>query len=151
MSSPVIKNLVENRKARFDYFLEDQVEAGIELLGSEVKSLRAGQGNLQDAHVRIDRDGAWLVGFHIAAYDQANRNNHEPLRVRRLLMHQREIDKFKKNTRERGKTVIPVRVYLKGAWVKVEIAVGKGKKAYDKRQTLKARTADDEMHRRRRR
>lgn len=144
-----IRNLVVNRKARHDYFIEDVFEAGISLLGSEVKSLRAGQGNLQEAFIRLDGKGAVLQGFHISPYLQANINNHDPLRHRRLLLRQPELAKLKKKTAEKGRTIVPLRVYLKGSLVKVEIALATGKKNYDKRQALKEKTAKAEMRRRR--
>lgn len=147
MSEPQIKDLVVNRKARHEFFVEDTFEAGVALLGSEVKSLRAGQGNLQEAWVRLGPDGAWLIGCHIATYEQANRNNHEPLRERRLLLNKAELAKLERNTKLRGLTIVPLRIYLKGSYVKVEIALAKGKKLHDKRESVKARDAKREMER----
>ncbi len=148
MADKPIKNLVLNRRARYDYHIHDTFEAGISLTGSEVKSLRAGQANLLDAYVRLDPKGAVLMGCHISPYSEANRFNHDPLRERRLLLHKHELTKLRKAVAEKSRTVIPLRLYLKGSLVKVEIAVGTGKKNYDKRQALKARTAKDEMRRR---
>ncbi|MBW1877348.1 MAG: SsrA-binding protein SmpB [Deltaproteobacteria bacterium] len=141
------RNIVTNRRARYDYHLHDRFEAGIALLGSEVKSLRAGKANLQEAYVRLQPGGAWLVGCHISPYTHANRLNHEPLRERRLLLNRREIHKLKRGTREKGMTIVPLRLYFKGSLVKVELALAKGKRLHDKRQTLKARDAKREMDR----
>lgn len=149
MSDQPVRDLVTNRRARFDYQLEDRFEAGLSLVGSEVKSLRAGRANLQEAWIRLDDDGAWLIGCHISPYAEANRFNHEPLRERRLLLRTPELAKLRKATAERGRTIVPVRLYLKGSWVKVEIAVGVGKKQHDKRASLKERDARREMDRHR--
>lgn len=142
-----IKDLVVNRRARFEYHLLDCFEAGISLLGSEVKSLRAGKGNLQEAFVVVRPDGAWLMQCHISPYTHANRLNHDPVRPRRLLLHPHELAKLRRGTAEKGMTVVPVRLYLKGSRVKVEIALAKGKKLHDKRQALKERDARREMQR----
>jgi SsrA-binding protein len=141
------KNLVTHRRATFDYYLEDRFEAGIALRGTEVKSLREGKANLQDAWVRIDGRNAFLVGCHISPYEQGNRFNHEPLRERQLLLHAHEIFKLRKATTEKGLTLVPVRIYLKGSKVKVEVAIGRGKKSYDKRESIKEREATREMAR----
>lgn len=142
-----IRNLVTNRRAKFDYILENSIEAGLSLLGSEVKSLRAGEANLQEAFVRIDDDGATLMGCHISPYREANRQNHEPRRPRRLLLHRHELSKLRKATAERGKTIVPVRLYIKGSLIKIEIAVGTGKKHYDKRESMKERSHRRDMRR----
>ena len=142
------KNLVANRKAAHDYFLLDTYEAGIALLGSEVKSLRAGRGNLKEAHIQIDKKGAWLHGCHIATYEMANRNNHEPTRVRQLLLHQTELRKLSRAVKQQGMTIVPVRIYIKGSHIKVEISAAKGKKLYDKRHTLKEKQIKRETDRR---
>jgi SsrA-binding protein len=148
VKSEAIKNLIVNRRARFEYTLSDELEAGVALLGSEVKSLRTdGSGNLQDAWVELRPDGAWLVGAYIAPYDHANRENHEPRRPRKLLMHAHQIEKLRKATRERGVTVIPLRMYFKGSRVKVEIAVAKGKKLHDKRESIKTRDVEKQLRR----
>lgn len=149
MSSPATRTLVTNRRASHDYLLDDRFEAGLALVGSEVKSLRAGQANLQEAWVRLDPDGAALIGCHIAPYAEANRFNHEPLRERRLLLHPSELAKLRKAVTQRGRTIIPTRIYLKGSWVKVEIAVAAGKKTHDKRHALKEKDAKREMARHR--
>lgn len=141
------RSLVENRRARHDYELTDRFEAGISLLGSEVKSLRAGHGNLREAFVRLRDDGAWLMQCHISPYEQANINNHEPTRPRRLLLHAHELSKLRKATAEKGMTLVPTKLYLKGSKIKLEIAIGRGKKSHDKRHSLKERDARREMAR----
>lgn len=149
MSAPsAVRDLVVNRRARFEYHLSDFFEAGVALTGSEVKSLRAGQGNLQEAHIRIRDGSAFLYGCHISPYAQANRMNHEPLRPRQLLLHAAEINKLRKAVEQKGMTIVPTRIYLKGRRIKVEIAVGKGKKLHDKRHTIKQREAKRDMDRR---
>lgn len=145
MGEPETRALVTNRKASFEYFLDDRFEAGIALVGSEVKSLRAGKANLQDAWVELDPRGAWLIGCHISPYEQANRFNHDPLRKRQLLLNRAELAKLTKAVRERGRTIVPVRLYLKGSRIKVEIAIATGKKAHDKRNAIKEREARREM------
>lgn len=148
MSKPdKITDLVVNRRARHEYFLLDTFEAGIALLGSEVKSLRNTRGNLHEAFVSVRDGSASLHGCHISPYTQANRNNHEPLRVRRLLLKRSEIDKIDKAIHQKGMTAVPVRIYIKGRLIKVEIALAKGKKLHDKRQTLKKRDAERDMAR----
>ena len=144
-----IKNLIVNRKARYEFFIYDQFEAGLSLQGSEVKSLRAGKANLQEAHIRILPDGAWLYGCHISLYTEANRNNHEPLRPRRLLLNRAELNKLHRGVAQKGMTVVPLRLYLKGSLIKVEIALAKGKKLHDKRQGIKQKDARKEMQRNR--
>ncbi|MBX2798738.1 MAG: SsrA-binding protein SmpB [Myxococcales bacterium] len=145
-----LRVLIDNRRVRHDYRLLESFEAGISLLGSEVKSLRLGQGNLSEAYVRIGRDGAWLVGCNIPAYTEANRENHEPTRQRRLLLHRHEILKLDRSVRQKGMTVVPVKLYLKGARIKLEVALAKGKQHQDRRQDLKERDARREMQRARR-
>ncbi|MCB9679458.1 MAG: SsrA-binding protein SmpB [Alphaproteobacteria bacterium] len=143
-----MKSLVVNRKAKHEYILTDSFEAGMVLLGSEVKSLRTdGSANLSDAYVELRPDGAYLLGFYIAPYDHANRENHEPRRPRKLLLHQHELSKLRKATRERGMTIIPTHVYFKGSRVKVEIALAKGKKLHDKRQSIKERDIEKQLRR----
>jgi SsrA-binding protein len=140
-----VKTLIDNRKARFGYEILDTWEAGIALVGSEVKALRNGTGNLADAWVRIGPDGAWLMGAHIDPYREANRYNHEPARPRRLLLHIHELAKLRKGTAERGQSVVPLRVLLRGSLVKVQIALGRGRKAHDKRAVVKERDARREL------
>ena len=141
------KLIVDNRRARHDYHLTDRVEAGLALVGTEVKSLRAGQANLQRAYGEI-RDGeAWLVGAHIAEYGKGNVANHDPDRDRKLLLKRREIDSLDGKVRERGLTLVPTKLYFKNGKVKVELAVGKGKQAHDKRRDIAKRDADREIER----
>lgn len=148
MASPeIVKTLVSNRRATFDWFLEDHFEAGLALVGSEVKSLRAGKANLQEAWIKLHNGSAWLVGCHISPYEQANRFNHEPLRERQLLLRQPELAKLWKAIREKGLTIIPVKLYLKGSRIKVEIATAKGKKNYDKRDSIREREVQRDLRR----
>jgi SsrA-binding protein len=144
-----IKVVATNRKASFEYFLLEKFEAGLSLQGSEIKSIRAGQISIQESFVEIENGSqAWLVEAHIAPYEQANRFNHEPRRKRRLLLHKKEIRKLWDNVRIKGMTIVPTRVYLKNGRAKIEIALAKGKKAYDKRATIakrdEARSAERE-------
>ena len=136
-----IKVIASNRKASFEYFLMEKFEAGLVLLGSEIKSVRAGQISIQEAYVDIpDGEEAWLVESHIAPYEQAGTYfNHEPKRKRRLLLHKKQIRELWNNIRIKGMTIVPTRVYLKDGRAKIEIAIAKGKKAYDKRATIAKR------------
>jgi SsrA-binding protein len=142
-----IKVIATNRKARHDYFLLDTYEAGIALRGSEIKSIRSGQVSLREAYVHTDGNQAWLVDAHIAPYEQAARFNHEPKRRRKLLLHKGEIRKLFDNVRQKGLTIIPVRMYLKNGIAKLEISTAKGKKLYDKRRTLAKKDAQREIER----
>lgn len=142
-----VKVVATNRKARFEYFLLEKYEAGISLQGSEIKSIRAGQISLAEAFVQTDGDNAWLMNAHVAPYEQANRFNHDPLRPRRLLLHKREIKEMWEAVRQKGMTIVPVQVYLKDGRAKVEIALAKGKKLYDKRQDIARRDQAREMER----
>ena len=143
------KIVATNRKARFEYFILETYEAGISLQGSEIKSIRAGQMSLGEAYVKVE-DGkeAWLIGAHIAPYDPASRYNHNPTRPRRLLLHKREIRNSWNDVRLKGVTVIPLRVYLTHGLAKVEIGLAKGKKLYDKRETIAKRDFQREQSRR---
>ena len=134
-----IRVVSTNRKAKFEYFLLETFEAGVALQGSEIKSIRAGQVSLTEAYVQTDGQEAWLMGAHIAPYEQANRFNHDPIRPRRLLLHKREIRQLWDSVRQKGMTIVPTRVYLKGGRAKVEIALARGKKSYDKRETIAKR------------
>lgn len=145
MASP--KTICQNRKARHNFFIEKSLEAGIALWGSEVKSLREGNANLNDAFVDIKRGEAWLVGAHINPYGMATHVQHTPVRERRLLLHKREIEKLDREVNAKGHTVVPLSLYFKGARVKVEIALAKGKREYDKREDIKKRIADREAGR----
>lgn len=147
MKDTGIKVVATNRKARHDYFLEDELEAGIELKGTEIKSIRAGQVSLKEAYVQTDGKQAWLMGAHIAPYEAASHYNHDPIRPRRLLLHKRQIQRLYAKVRQGGLTIIPTRMYLKSGRAKVEIAVAKGKKKYDKRQKIAERDAERKMAR----
>lgn len=144
------KVVATNRKAHFEYFLLEHFEAGIALKGTEIKSIRAGQISLAEAYVKIDGREAWLMNAHIAPYDPANRYNHDPLRPRRLLLHRREIRELWNAVRQKGVTIIPVQVYLKEGLAKIDIAIAKGKKTYDKREEIAKRDAQRETERARR-
>ncbi|RME69768.1 MAG: SsrA-binding protein SmpB [Chloroflexi bacterium] len=139
MADSNIKVVATNKKARHDYHIEDTLEAGIVLTGSEIKSVRAGQVSLRDSYAVIRNGEAWLVNAHIAAYKQASYTNHEPRRERKLLLHRREINRLTGKLQEKGFTLIPLRMYLKGSWAKVELGLARGKKLYDKRQSLRER------------
>ena len=142
-----IKVVATNRRAKHEYFILETFEAGIVLQGSEIKSVRAGQISLAEAYVRIDGKEAWLEEAHIAPYEQASRFNHEPLRARKLLLHSTEIHKLWNTVRQKGVAIIPLSVYLKNGKAKVEIAVAKGKKLYDKRAEIAERDSKREIER----
>ncbi|MFN3307801.1 MAG: SsrA-binding protein SmpB [Anaerolineales bacterium] len=142
-----IKVVARNRKANFEYFLLDRFEAGIELRGSEIKSVRNGQISINEAYVETNGREAWLVECHIAPYEQASHFQHDPKRPKRLLLHKREIRELWNESRKKGVTIIPVSVYLKDGRAKVEIALAKGKKLYDKRQAIAKRDAQREIER----
>jgi len=142
-----IKIIATNRKAHHDYFLSDPIEAGIVLQGTEVKSLRAGQANLKDSYVEFREDELILIGLHISPYEAGNRANHEPERPRKLLMHRREILRWGLRARDKGLTLVPTRMYFKAGKVKVEIAMARGKKSYDKREAIAGREAKRELDR----
>ena len=143
-----IKIVATNRKASHEYFILERFEAGIALTGSEIKSVRAGQISLAEAYVRVDGHEAWLEDAHIAPYEQSGRfYNHEPRRPRKLLLHRREIRGLWDEVRQKGVTIIPLCVYLKEGRAKVEIAIAKGKKLYDKRETIAKRDAQRELER----
>lgn len=133
------KVIATNRKARHDYLIEDTFEAGLVLTGSEIKSIRAGQVNLRDSYATF-RDGElWLINVHIAPYHQASYANHEPRRDRKLLLHRREINRLTGKLQEKGLTLIPLQIYFKNKWAKVELGLARGKRLYDKRQTMRER------------
>ncbi len=140
-----MKIVTQNKKARHDYFIEDSYEAGIQLLGSEIKSIRLGKVSINDAFVTIKHGEAYIHNMHIAIYEFSNRFNHEETRTRKLLLHKNEILKLFAKTREQGFTLIPLKVYLKDGLCKIEIALAKGKKSYDKRDDLKERDANDRL------
>lgn len=142
------KLIVSNRKARFDYFLDDRYEAGLVLAGTEVKSLRDGKGSLVEAWVKVDDRGeAWLMQAHIPEYAFGNRNNHDPTQPRKLLLHRREIDELAHAVAAKGVSLVPTRLYFRDGRVKLEFAVGRGKNVADKRQTSKERDAKREIDR----
>ncbi|HOF25600.1 MAG TPA: SsrA-binding protein SmpB [Anaerolineaceae bacterium] len=142
-----VKTVATNRKARFEYQLLETFEAGLVLKGTEIKSVRMGQISLQEAYVRTDGKEAWLVGAHIAPYEHASAFQHDPDREKKLLLNKREIRELYDAVRIKGLTIIPVRVYLKGGRAKVEIAIAKGKKKYDKREAIKKRDFEREESR----
>ena len=136
MSAEGIKVIAENRKAYYDYFIEERLEAGIILTGTEIKSIRKGRVNLKDSYARVNNGEVWAYQIHISPYEQGNRFNHEPLRLRKLLLHRSEINKLVGKAQLQGLTLIPLKIYLKRGLAKVELAVCQGKKNYDKRQAL---------------
>jgi SsrA-binding protein len=126
-----------NRRARHEFSIEDTFEAGIVLTGTEIKSIRAGKVNLADAYARIERDEAWLIGAHIAPFEQANRYNHEPKRIRKLLLHRGEIDELLGKTKSKGLTIVPLRLYLTGKGrAKLELGLARGKQLHDRRRDI---------------
>lgn len=142
-----IKIVATNRKAGRDYFLEDRLEAGLVLTGTEIKSIRAGSVSLSDGYVQPRGGELWLVNVHIAPYDPSGRANHEPRRPRKLLLHRREINRLLSRVQERGYTIVPVQMYLKEGRAKVEIALARGKRQYDKREAIARRDAQREVER----
>lgn len=136
--------LATNRKARHTYHLLERETAGIELLGTEVKAIRAGKMNIKEGYVAFAGGEAFLVGCHIGAYDSAGYAGHDPLRRRRLLLHKRDIERLASKVKEQGLTVVPLAVFIDGNWIKVEIALARGKQLHDKRETLRSRTLDRE-------
>jgi SsrA-binding protein len=141
------ENICVNRQARHNYFIDETYEAGIVLLGSEVKSLRDGKANLVDSYARIQKGEAFLINTHVSPYPGANQFNHEPTRTRKLLLHRREIERLTGKTKEMGLTLIPLRLYFKEGKAKVELGLAGGKKIYDKRETLKRKMAQREVER----
>ena len=144
---PGRRNICENRRARHDYHILDKIEAGIVLSGSEVKSLRAGKAHLTDSYIRVERGEMWLMNAHIAPYEQANRYNHESRAMRKLLLKRSEIESWHRKIREKGLTGVPLRMYFVGSWVKVEIALVKGKAEYDQRHALREKQDKREIQR----
>ena len=139
--------VAQNRKARHDYHIDDTYEAGLVLTGTEVKSLRAGRASLVDGFAEVSDGEMWLLGVHIPEYTQGTWTNHEPRRRRKLLLHRQEIDRLGARVQERGLTLVPLALYFKDGRAKVEIGVGRGKRAYDKRQSIAKREADREAAR----
>ncbi len=146
MSDP-IKIVTTNRKARYNYSIGDTFEAGIALQGTEVKSLRAGKANLQDAYCRVERGEVFLYNAHISPYELGTHFNHEPLRVRKLLLHRREIRRLEKETQQKGSTLVPLKIYFKNGRAKVEIGIARGKKQYDKRADIAERESKRRLER----
>ncbi len=143
-----IKVVSTNKKARFEYFILETFEAGLVLKGTEIKSVRNGQISLQEAYVRTNGEEVWLVGAHIAPYENASAFQHDPKRDRKLLMHKKQIRKIFDEVRIKGMTIVPIRVYLKDGKAKLEIGLAKGKKQYDKRDAIKERDVERETSRR---
>jgi|SRR5579863_2922988 len=143
-SEPTIRNLASNRKARHDYHVLESLEAGVELAGTEVKAVRTGNVQLKDSYVEFRNGQAYVIGLHIGAYSHGNRENHLPERPRRLLLKRREIERLSGRTILAGLTVVPLALYLKGNWIKLEIALAQGKKQYDKRETQRRKELDRE-------
>ena len=142
-----VKIVAVNRRATHDYFIDDRIEAGLVLTGTEIKSIREGRVNLREGYARITGDEAWLTNVHIAPYEQGNRYNHEPLRDRKLLLHRNEIKELVGKVRQRGYTLIPLQLYLKRGRAKVEIGLARGKREYDKRESIARREAQREIER----
>lgn len=140
-----VKLITSNRKARHDFSIEETFEAGIILQGTEVKSLRDGKANLQDAYCTVNGDEVYLLNLHINPYTHGNLFNHEPMRQRKLLLHRREIEKLEKATQQKGYTIVPLQLYFKNGKVKVEIGLARGKKLYDKRHDIAERDANRRM------
>lgn len=139
--------LARNRKARFDFHIEETIEAGIVLEGTEVKSIRAGRVNLADSYALIRNGEVWLYNMHIGPYEHGNRYNHEPTRPRKLLLNRREIDYLHGKVRQQGYTLVPLAVYLKRDWIKIELGLGRGKRKFDKRQDIAKREAERRIQR----
>jgi SsrA-binding protein len=142
------KTIAVNRRARHEYTIDDTFEAGIVLTGTEIKSIRAGKVNLADAYARVERDEAWLIGAHIAPFEQANRYNHEPKRVRKLLLHRSEIDELLGRARAKGQTIVPLRLYLNPRGrAKLELGLARGKQLHDKRRDIADRDSKRDVAR----
>lgn len=146
-SESEFKVVAQNRRARHEYTIIDSMETGIELVGTEVKSIRQGKASLQDAFARIEGGEVYLYNCNIAVYEFGNRFNHEPLRKRRLLLQKKQILKLKAQSKEKGLTLVPLKLYFKRNWVKVDLALGKGKHLYDKRETIAKRDTKRELDR----
>ena len=141
------KTVAVNRRARHQYAIDETLEAGLALTGTEIKSIRAGRVNLAEAYARIERGEAWLIGAHIAPYEQGNRNNHEPTRTRKLLLHRDQIAELQGRTQAKGFTLVPLKLYIRNGMAKLELGIGRGKKAYDKRRTIAERDARRDLER----
>ena len=139
------KTVVTNRKARYEYEIIDRIEAGLVLVGSEVKSLRAGRANLGDSYARVIKGEIWIIGMHISPYKEATFQNHDPLRERKILLHRNEIKKLARRVEEKGFTLIPLRLYFKNNIAKLELGLARGKRQYDKKVVIAQRDAKREM------
>jgi SsrA-binding protein len=145
--APAQKVISDNRRARHEFEIVEVFQAGIVLSGTEVKSMRGGRANLSDAFARVEGGELWLYNCHISPYDHGNRFNHEPMRKRKLLMHQGEIAKLKSKLQEKGLTLIPLKIYFKKNWVKVDLGLGRGKRLYDKREAIAKRDTKRQLDR----
>jgi SsrA-binding protein len=141
------KTVAQNRRARHDYLVTETIEAGIVLTGTEIKSIRAGRASLAEAYARIERGEAWLIGAHIAPYEQGNRFNHEPTRTRKLLLHRDQINELIGHTQAKGFALVPLRLYIRNGLAKLELGLARGKKAHDKRRAIAERDARRELER----
>ena len=144
MAEEHVKLLLLNKKARFNFFIDETLECGIELQGTEVKSLRENRFSFGDSYARIKEGQLYLIGFHISPYPFGNLHNHEPERERKLLVHKEEIKKLRRKVEEKGFTLVPIKLYLKNGLIKVELGICRGKKLYDKRETIKQRDLERE-------
>ena len=147
MAKESIKLIANNKKAYHDYFIEDKYEAGIELFGTEVKSIRMGKCSIKESFIRIEKGQMYIYGMHINPYEKGNIFNKDPLRARRLLMHRTEISRLDAKMAEKGYTLVPLQVYFKGSLVKVEVGLARGKKLYDKRETIAKKDQKREIER----
>ncbi len=147
MAKDNLKTIAQNKKARHDYFIEETYEAGIELFGTEVKSIRMGSVNLKDSYAQIDKGEIFVYNMHVSPYEKGNIFNKDPMRTRKLLMHKQEIDKLMGYVQQKGYTLIPLSIYLKGSLVKVQLAVAKGKQLHDKRHDIAERDAKRDIER----
>ncbi len=141
------KIFARNRRANFDYAIEETIEAGIVLHGTEIKSIRAGRVQLKESYVQIRNNEAWIINMHISPYEQGNRYNHDPTRTRKLLLQRRQINQLIGKTQQQGYTIVPIQLHLKNGFAKVLIGVGKGKKHHDRREDLKRKEANRDMQR----
>ena len=142
-----VKVIAVNRRATHDYFVDERLEAGLVLTGTEIKSIREGRVNLREGYARVTGNEAWLVNVHIAPYEQGNRYNHEPRRTRKLLLHSDQIAELVGRTQAKGQTVIPLRLYIRDGHAKLELGIGRGKKVHDKRRTIAERDRRRELER----
>ena len=147
MGKESIKVVSNNKKAFHDYFIDEKFETGIELFGTEVKSIRMGKASVKEAFVRIDKGEMWIYGMHISPYEKGNIFNKDPLRARKLLMHKKEIIRLESKIKEAGFTIVPLEIYFKGSLVKIQIGLARGKKLYDKREDIAKKDAKREMER----